>query len=453
MSELITITPDRFKYLLETKQNISNFNITEEVIINNETVFGSRSVTFTKCKFDFEFQLNGNFLHQKIYFINCTFEQRFLATNLNLKNLQFLNCKFNQYFTSRNMDAKLLTFELCVFNLQKELLIDQFKAEQFNFVKNEFNRDIQLIPRSVGLISLAGGESNSTLTLSNRGNKNTIDKLFIEFNSNHKTDFLLRNLSVNYFQVHGELKDATFSMNDIKLKTGIFKYFSNQGNILLNSIYPQSKTSIIVLKGVNLGRAIISSTNFSLFDKIQISNSNLVDIVPVNVEWCDSKVMKSANSLSDRKETYRQLKIVAEKNSDVSMKLLFHKYEMRAYLKILKVQKGKTSDKFILRLNQISNNHGLNWFRAFCWLLGLSILWYTFVKYNLKQTEFAPELIGSEIGRFISFINPIHQFDKVFYVDQDLLVNNALLFDGISRITSAYLIYQFISAFRKYSKK
>jgi hypothetical protein len=452
MKEMEKINPERFRYLLETKQEISNFNITEEVIIDNDYVIGNKSVTISNCTFDFEFQLKDNQLNQKYFFINCVFNQRFLAANLHLKDLQFLRCTFHQYFTSKDVSIRLLSFEHCQFNLQKELVIDQFEAEKLRFIKNEFNRDIQLIPRKVDLITLSGGESNSTLTLSNRGNKNIIDKLFIEFNSNFKTDFLLRNLRVKYIQINGELKDSTLSLNNIRLQVGILKYFSNQGNVLINTLVPESDSSILVLKGVNLGHSVISSTSFSSFSKIQISNSNLVDIVPVNIEWCESRTLKTTNSLNDRKETYRQLKLVGSKNSDISTKLLFHKYEMRAYLKTLKKQKGKFIDKFVLRTNQISNNHGLNWGIAFVWLLGLSILWYTLVKYSIGHTVFTPELIGSEIGRFINFINPAHHFDKVFNVEKTYS-GNALLFDGLSRITSAYLIYQFVSAFRKYSKQ
>jgi hypothetical protein len=452
MKELELINPERFRYLLETKRDISDFNITEEVIIDNDYVIGSNYVTINNCTFDFEFKLHGNRLNQKLYFNNCTFKQRFLSSNLDLKNLQFLKCTFNQYFTSKKLNAYLLSFELCQFNLQKALVIDQFIVAKLLFAKNEFNRDIQIIPQRAGVISLIGGESNSSLTLSNRGNINTIDKLFLEFNSNHKTDFLIRNINVRYVQIHGELKGATLSFNNIKLQIGVLTYFSNQGNVLINSIIPQSDNSILVLKGVNLGQAIISSTDFSTFSKIQISNSNLIGLVPVNIEWCGSRNLKLANTLNDRKEIYRQLKIIADKNSDTPTKLIYQKYEMRAYLKILKQQKGKFADKFILRTNQISNNHGLNWFVAFCWLLGFSILWYTLVKYYLGQTEFAPDLIGNEIGRFIGFINPAHYFEKVFEVKKEMYWNNALLFDGLSRITGAYFLYQFISAFRKYSK-
>ncbi|RXQ87395.1 hypothetical protein EO244_16440 [Ancylomarina salipaludis] len=453
MAELESISPDRFRSLLETKSDISNYHITEEVIIDNDYIVGNKAVTITNCTFNFEFQIKGIQLNQKYFFINCIFTQRFLAVDLELKNLQFSNCTFNQYFTSKNLKAFLIHFEFCHFDLQKTLIIDQFKAEKFKFLKNESNRDIQLIPQDVRLIALAGSESKNSITLSSRGNKNVIDNLFLEFNSNHKTDFLLRNLNVRYAQIHGELKESTLSINNVKLQIGIIKYFFNFGNMLINSLLPLSEASILVMKGANLGNAIISSTDFSKFTTVEVSNCNLVDIVPVNIVWCKSNSLKAKNSLNDRKETYRQLKIVADKNLDVPTKLMFHQYEMRAYLKILKCQKGNFSDRFILRTNQISNNHGLSWHFSLFWLLGFSILWYTLAKYTLGETVYAPELIGSEIGKFINFINPAHYFGRIFDAKSDIYTTNARLFDGLSRITSAYFIYQFVGAFRKYSKK
>ena len=68
--------------------------------------------------------------------------------------------------------------------------------------------------------------------------------------------------------------------------------------------------------------------------------------------------------------------------------------------------------------------------------------------------HFNPNLILDEMGRFLIFINPIHQFDKVLNIDPMIENTNGSLFlDGLSKIIGAYLIYQFISSFRKYSRK
>ncbi|WCO03595.1 hypothetical protein [Psychroserpens ponticola] len=444
----------RFRYFLETQKNIFNLTVIDEINIDNNISTGNnKSITFINCVFNFEFKIQGYQTNENYSFINCIFNQRFLVQKIDLKNLTFSSCTFHQYFSSKQLRTINFIFESCQFNHSKQLVIDQFKTKNFKFEKNEFNRDIQLIPKQADLISLIGGESKSTLTLSNRGNKNTINKLFLEFNSNHNTDFLLRNLTTDYIQIHGELKDSTLSINNIKLRVGIIKYFFNNGNVLINALSPLTEKSLLALKGVNLGNAMISSINFSEFSKIKISSCNLVDIVPINIKWCKSNLLKTENTLKDRIETYRQLKIVAQKNLDTPTKLMYYKYEMKAHLKSIRKEKGMFSDKFILFTNLISNNHGLNWFVAFCWLIFFSIIWYTLVKYSLNQTQFNPKLIINEIGRFISFMNPAHRFNIVFDVKKEMYSSNAVFFDSISRIFSSYLIYQLISAFRKYSKK
>jgi hypothetical protein len=444
----------RFRYFLETQKNIYNLTVLEEINIDTNISTGNnKSITFINCIFNYEFKIQEYQTTENYSIINCIFNKSFLAQKIYLQKLSFSSCTFNQYFYSKELVASNFIFEFCQFNHSKQLVIDQFKTMNFKFEKNEFNRDIQLIPKTAELISLIGGESKSTLTLSNRGNKNTISKLFLEFNSNHNTDFLLRNLITDYIQIHGELKDSTLSINNIKLRIGVIKYFFNNGNVLINALSPLTENSLLALKGINLGNAMISSINFSEFSKIKISNCNLVDIVPINIKWCKSDLLKTENTLKDRIETYRQLKIVAQKNLDTPTKLMYYKYEMKAHLKSIKKEKGMLSDKFILFTNLISNNHGLNWFIAFCWLMFFSIIWYTLVKYSLNQTQFNPKLIGNEIGRFISFMNPAHRFSIVFDVKKEMYSSNAVFFDSISRIFSSYLIYQLISAFRKYSKK
>ena len=452
-TELKRVNADRFHYLLETVRDLSYLTVTDEFIINEKNVTNNNSITISNCEFTSEFQITGNHHNKKYFFNDCVFHQRFLAVNTNLNGITFLNCSFNQYFKSRHLNTNNLTFRFCDFNLIKQLVIEQFHTNNLCFENNEFNRDIHIIPKQAKIISLIGGESKSSLTLSNRGSKNNIDKLFVNFSPSIKTDFILRNLIVQNFHIKGELKNSSLLINSIQFGVGILYHFYNFSNLSITSLKPLNKNSIIVLKAANLGKAVVSSTNFSKFKKIQIKDCNLLDITPVNIEWCTSKSLKDENTLNDRLEIYRQLKLVAVKNLDIPARLMYYRYEMRTRLKVLNREKGNFLDKFILVTNQLSNNHGLNWIWAFWWLIGSSILWYTLVKFNLNQTVFNSELIGNEIGRFIKFINPAHRFDRVFEMNDSTFIGNAILFDSLSRITGAYLIFQFVSAFRKYTKK
>src|SRR5690606_25141946 len=114
------------------------------------------------------------------------------------------------------------------------------------------------------------------------------------------------NLVVQYIHIKGELKNATLLINNIKFRVGILKHFYNFSNLSINSLIPLNENSLIVLKATNLGKTIISSTDFTKFKKIQIKDCNLLDIVPVNINWCTSKTLKEENTLKDRLEAYRQ---------------------------------------------------------------------------------------------------------------------------------------------------
>ena len=140
---------------------------------------------------------------------------------------------------------------------------------------------------------------------------------------------------------------------------------------------------------------------------------------------------------SRKKELFRQLKIVASRHEDIPSKLEFQKHEMHCFLKQLKGVPGKKNDRFILWSNYISNNFGLNWILAATWLIMLSLIWYTAIKLLIGQTHFNINLVGDEIGRFISFLNPAHRFNELFNVPD--YKGTALLFDGLSTIRCLHI--------------
>ena len=194
----------------------------------------------------------------------------------------------------------------------------------------------------------------------------------------------------------------------------------------------------------------INNINFNDFKKTVIKNTNLLEIIPVNVIWCEIEKITSDNSL---KEVFRQLKIVSIKNEDLINKQYFTKLEMETILTSQKLTYKNFNDYFILKTNQLSNDFGLNWLKSLKYYFLFSIIFYTLIKACLGFYYFQPKLILDEIGYFLMFINPLHQFDKVFNIININNTNGALLIDGISKIINGYLLYQLISSFRKYSNK
>lgn len=443
------ITGENFSIRINNfSEELTNYIITSDLTITGQDL-NSRYINIKNCVFSGEINLKG-LNNITLHFSNCIFDQRFLLVNSFIQNLHLSNCIFKQYFSFKNLNIDYFSIRDCSFDIEKNLVIDQFSAVKFEFRNNESNYDINITPKKLNECFLLGSISKINVTLSNKGSQEIIEQLRINTSSIVKTDFLIRNIKVRNFHLFGELKDSTLILGNLDVFSGVINHFANNGKLTFHSIRPLNENSLIVLKNSSLGNASIGNTDFALFSKVKISNCNLIDIVPVNVSWCLSNLEKESNLL--QRENFRQLKIIGSKNDDIISKLHFQKLEFRTLKHVLKETNGNLLDRFILNINYLSNDFGQNFFLALIWILGISLLWYTCIKYSLDQTEFSSTLILGEIGDFLNFINPAHKFESVFHMEKNYK-GTALFFDALGRITSLYLLYQFISAFRKFSKK
>jgi hypothetical protein len=108
-------------------------------------------------------------------------------------------------------------------------------------------------------------------------------------------------------------------------------------------------------------------------------------------------------------------------------------------------------DKVILWVNSKSNNHGLSIKLPLLYFLVFTILFYISYLYSLDSIFNCNEIDLSLIGYYFSFIDPTHRTD--FLVSKDEFNTASLSIDFLNKVISAFFVYQFISAFRKYGKK
>lgn len=193
----------------------------------------------------------------------------------------------------------------------------------------------------------------------------------------------------------------------------------------------------------------MNNIDFTKFQKILLNSSILFEVLAVNIIWCNRPNIIS-NTQLELKENYRQLKMVAAKNEDSVTKFDFQELEMDENLEILKKEK-KYLDVFILWTNKHSNSYGNNWLKSLVYIILINIIFFTIIRYIQGYTIFDKKIILEEIGSYFLFINPVHRFIDVF-AEEPLAYKNTLFWDSISRIFNAYLIFQFISAFRKFNK-
>jgi hypothetical protein len=446
------VESEEFLKIITKNRKAKHLSITTSLMIEISHEFQFRHIEISDCTFEREVVFNKCLGIKNINFTDCEFKKRVLFFHSTFSKLKLSRNTFQQYFASKNLRTDYFQIDSCIINNIRELKLNEFWAKEFVFTKNEAENDIYIKPNNVENVIIEGGEKNYLLTFSNNENKETIQKFLFFTYSHYRTDYLLRNFMVQTFQIFGDLKDSSLSINGVKFFSGLINHFSNQGVIRFSSFTPIDENSLIVVKNSTLGKTEISSIDFSVFKKVLITNSNIIDLIPVNIKWCSATQIQS-EELSSLRENFRQLKIVSSKNEDVPSKLHFQKLEMHAYLQQLNQEKASVTDRFILGSNYYSNDFGLNWFKAFCWLLITTCIWYTLIKISLGQTDFDILLVPDEIGRFFLFINPIHQFEKIFGIEKiSSTLNGAVFFDAASRIFGGYFIYQFISAFRKFSK-
>ncbi|GAB3937675.1 hypothetical protein [Mucilaginibacter myungsuensis] len=442
-----------FLTYLQKYTKIYNLKITDNVDVQQSIILRGDTVEIANCDFEGELFFRANPSVKKFHLLDCTLKKRFLLFNSNLELVNLARSTFLQYFAFKNLYAKILTIENCAINNSKELRLHEFAVDNFSFVNNEASNDIYIKPLAAKVVFLKGNDKKYQVTLSGRSDNGIYDQIRLFCYSQHRTDFVFFNINADMVQVVGSLKDSTIYTNNLSIRLGILDHFFNDGNLKISNLQPVSTNSRLVIKKSVLGKTQINNCDFSKFQTVNLENSNILEITPVNVVLCNNKNIASSNLFST-KENFRQLKIVSQKNEDIDNKLIYARHEMNTLLTIAKETNASFNDKFILYTSWLSNDFGNNWSRALIWLLSVSLLFYTAIKYLLGYVYFDVLLIGDEIGKFLIFLNPLHQFEKLFGADaNNQNTNGAILVDGISKIIGAYLLYQFVNAFRKYVKK
>ena len=212
----------------------------------------------------------------------------------------------------------------------------------------------------------------------------------------------------------------------------------------------------------------MKNSSLEKFKKVTIINSNLINLITSNVKWF--KKIDNPNDeknqefiTSNSKEVYRQLKHSLEKQGSKIDALKFKTLEMKEYKKELAIKKSSKSDRIILWLSQ-SNNYGTNWLKPISIALGITLLAYILIiigvsrklSFNFNFSEESFKLTFTELGThsctFFQLLNPTHYLNRVFPNPSYELGVFVYFIDYLLKIMLAYLIFQTITAFRKFIK-
>lgn len=111
-----------------------------------------------------------------------------------------------------------------------------------------------------------------------------------------------------------------------------------------------------------------------------------------------------------------------------------------------------SNDIVTLWLNKISNLHGESYARTLGVFFGLIIPGiYLILLCSLGRISFSAEFDLNLFWKYFEFVNPAHSMK--FIDEENEIKGGAILVDFIGRVFVSYAIYQFISAFRKHTKK
>ncbi len=244
--------------------------------------------------------------------------------------------------------------------------------------------------------------------------------------------------------------------------TNIYRLKISKGTEAISVINDHSKPTLALINS-NLGRMHFMNVNLSKFE-MAFHSSKLTDIFLTGSEFPKSvkSVLKTGNlkmQFRQQRIAYTQLKKIYEQHGDSVSANSYFASEMNSYYHSLSFIE-EPFEVINLGLNKFSSNHGQSIKSAFLTTFSVSIIIYVIFCFTLGYTldlslqESSESTFWRLFTYFPEFLNPVHRLEAFSDLRKDKIVpDSARFIDGVSRIILAYLLYQFIQAFRKHGKK
>lgn len=410
-----------------------------------------RNITLTNCNLDSVYI--WNIKSDQIYFSESDFKY-ILLNNITTETIDFVNISF--ILDKRPISGINLLKVNCLsyFNFQ---ILDHIKSSKVKFLFE----DVKLFGESRFILkNSVANDSEYTLSLSKVSalggieilKENWIKKIYGEFTlfPNDEGNIIVDEvhfikLTLKGFNVKASLNTLNSNIEHLK-----FENFNNKG--------------------------VVKIINSDVFDTFDVVNSDLDNVVirPLIVKnlklsqgsFLGGLKVDGSNALSldntellpeNKQEFYRQLKQAAKNSNNKFLELEYKAKEMAHYKPI------SSGDKVSHWVNSLSD-HGTNWVKPLCYIIYWNITIWLFLMPNLYSDYFTGNkshemtLFGSFIdllfGLFV-LLNPLsrlNDFNSFLVYSAHLNIIVPVLF-FTSKIINGILIYQMISAFRKWVGK
>lgn len=413
----------------------------------------SAQLTFSNCNaFTIDFQLCKNF--------SLGFYKNKIENKIRIGN----KCHLSFVYIQNHSDIYQNDISMLEINdtqLEKLLINGPGKVGNIKLLSANI-AELKLSDTSVNELFIDKDFAHRRESLTNNIEKIIIEKLNVSRIIINKT--IIDSISINdcFFS-----KDTMFKLYNSTANNVFFKNFINIGQINLTDLKIPLEGKLVI-EDSDLGKAILLNCDISECE-LDFSASKITDMFISGTEMPKSII----GDYNKKRLVYSQIKKIYENRGDIINSLRFYSNEMNAY----KHSKGWINDfpeRFNVRLNFVSTNHGESWSKGLRVLLGVSFIFYTvfciLLGYRIDLTSYGIGNLPKLISYFLDFINPIHKTEDILKallpenVSADFLsksrsfpkpfhVFGARIVDNIGRIFISYFIYQLIQAFRRLGKK
>jgi len=417
-----------------------NFEIDENIIFKRGEVY-EKEIFFDGGTYKNIIFLGGKF--KKIFFRRGNFNGYVSIRGGHIENLMLLGGNFTHWlgtldgFSNTDFNNQVLADE--------PLIIDRFEIEGGTYANN-----LWISGGTIGSLEI------KTVTPVKIHCKPNDDKIYDSLNNNYTSRFTSTPRIKNLIFSRYSNKDNFYHISEIKLETIKFENFTNIGNITLTNIELEKSISF---ENSDLGKITFINCDFSK-QTLYFDSSKITEISLAGVQLPESFNIYSVASdkLFQKRLVLGQLKKVYQNMGDNVSSNKYQAQELEIYRSTLNC----SWEKFNLSLNKFSNNYGQKWESALALIIFSSGFFYILYCRTLGfYIDFSLEgfnIFLRNTGYFLEFINPIRKSEflpKVLMnVTEDYNVSTVAIFiDSCSKLFNAYLIYQFIAAFRKHGKK
>ena len=442
-----------------TSISIGNCNFLNSIDI--QQLISSSYIKFTRCEFDEGVKIT-NLKANSIIFEDCNFKN---------KNLVLTDCSLNKV-TIKNCSNISITVKNDVKKEISQIIVNDFthSINTLLFTECEDVEDLTIIGENIGKIEFKNFFAKKTLfnliaddlqivnypLLEGKQEYFFIEDCEISVNNKKENSIsLVENVSIKNFILTGTLQKSTLNIIDVKINNISIRNFINEGKLRFNNVQLMDSGQGEILRS-QLGKSEFNYVDFSKAKNFKIFLSNITEIIINNAIFPENIIGKDDSDFQGSREIYRQLKNAASKQSDRINELYYERIEMVNMEKILKNSKN-WNDKFIFWTNRLSNDYGQSWSDAIILLFIVCLYLFCGIKLILFSMVFDTPPTLQHLSQFINFtLNPLHKFSDIFYsYPEDIDLNQlglAQVLDTISRLFSGYMLFQFLRAFRKFSR-